>query len=40
MLKYVLITTTLSSLADSSGQVHIILTEESEMYLLTHAGGG
>lgn len=40
MLKSVLITTTLSSLADSSGQVYIILTEESEMYLLTHASGG
>ena len=37
MLKYVLITTTSSALADSSGQVHIILTGESEMYILTHA---
>lgn len=40
MLEYVLITTTLSSLADSSGQVHITLTGASEMYLLTHASGG
>lgn len=40
MLEYVLITTTLSSLADSSGQVHITLTGASEMYLLAHASGG
>lgn len=40
MLEYVLITTTLSSLADSSGQVHITLTGASEMYLLKHASGG
>ena len=40
MLKYVLITTTLSLLADSSRQVHIILTGALEMYILAHTSGG